>query len=97
MVVVVVAVVTVVTVVTVMVGTVGGYSNIDTVAGAEVMDTVEVGHAYARDGVCFVGGGGDFPRGDAEAGHDDDHGRYHSLSKRKYFQHRIEGEFDQGR
>lgn len=90
MVVVVITVVTMMTVMAVMVGAVGGYSNIDTVAGAEVMNTIKVGDTYARDGVCFVRGGRDTARGDAEVGHDDDHGRYHSLSRSNFGMHRRE-------
>lgn len=78
--VVVVAMVAVMTMMAVMIGAVGGYSNVDSVTSAEVMNTIEIGDADARNGVRFVGAGDDMPRGDAEASHDDDHSRYHSLS-----------------
>lgn len=86
----VVVVITVVTMMAVMVGAVGGYSNIDTVAGAEVMNTIKVGDTYARDGVRFIRRRRDTARGDAEVSHDNDHSRYHSLSRSNFSMHRRE-------
>lgn len=68
-----------VAVVAMMVGTVCGYGSIDTVAGAEIMNAVEVGDADARDSVCFVGGRGGMAGSDTKASHDNDHSWYHTL------------------